>query len=329
MAVTNVFITIDTELAAGLERRGYSLDYNYGISIDARCASGAYGAAYQARRLSEARLKAVFFVDPMPALLHGADFLRPLVEELLTFGHEVQLHLHPEWLALLDAPPVPFRGKGMADYSEDEQVALIACAAEQLVRTGAPDPIAFRAGNFLADARTLQALHRLGFTYDSSMNAAMGADLPMGLRGEIGPQSYSGVIEVPVTCITDWPHHLRPVQLCAMSAWEMRDGLGHAVRRGHTAYTIVSHSFELIDRKVQSPRAAMLARFEAMIDVLVAEQKEAPTVGFSDICPVALLATGNSAPLSFNPLRSAMRVCEQAAERERSRFNSLKLRLAQ
>src|SRR3546814_6004994 len=42
-------------------------------------------------------LKAVFFVEPMPALVCGVDWLKPLVATILARGQEVQLHLHPNW----------------------------------------------------------------------------------------------------------------------------------------------------------------------------------------------------------------------------------------
>jgi peptidoglycan/xylan/chitin deacetylase (PgdA/CDA1 family) len=312
--LTKVFITIDTELTFGLHRRGRSLADTFAISIEGQCRSGQFGLSYKARRLEEAGHKAVFFVDPMPALVYGPEFLKPIVERTLSAGHEVQLHLHPEWLRAVDRPPVPARGGMMFDYSQDEQRALLAWGTEQLVRAGAPRPIAFRAGNYGADARTLQALEDLGFLYDSSVNAAYPERQP-GMRPDLWPTRHGGLVEVPVSCISDWPGRLRPVQLCAISGWEMRAGLRHAIDAGQGAFVIVSHSFELIDRNADRTIPFLPGRFDRMIDLLVRLRDVAPTAGFRDLASQTLLRKGRPATATFNPVRTGLRLWAQALGR--------------
>jgi hypothetical protein len=315
--MTEVFITIDTELASGLHRRGVSLAVNLDRSIHARCAEGDFGLSYQARRLEEAGLKAVFFLDPMPALIFGTEFLKPIVEEVLTRGHEVQLHLHTEWLDMIDKPPVASRGRHIGQFDEAEQVSLIACAAELLCAAGAPEPVAFRAGNFGADDRTLRALHRLGIRYDSSFNPAFGdAQCRISLgRDQVVPVMHENVLELPVSCISDWPGHIRPAQLVALSAWEMRSAVSHAVATGQPALTIVSHSFELIERGPQRPRWGVVRRFDALCQTLAARRHEAPTRVFAEVSEGALLQTAAPARLPPNPVRSALRMISQLPSR--------------
>src|SRR3546814_15906278 len=64
-----------------------------------RCAldPAGVGIGHQLDRLAMHGLKACFFVDPMPALVFGFDWLKPLVATILARGQEVQLHLHPNW----------------------------------------------------------------------------------------------------------------------------------------------------------------------------------------------------------------------------------------
>jgi hypothetical protein len=311
--MTGVFLTIDTELASGLHRRGLTLAENLAKSIEARCTEGDFGVRYQSRRLADAGLKAVFFVDPMPALIYGVEFLKPIVAEILSHGHEVQLHLHTEWLDLIEKPPVAGRGQHIGQFDDGEQAALIACAAELLRAAGAPEPAAFRAGNYGADDRTLRALHRLGIGFDTSFNPAVGQEqcrITLG-RDQIEPVLHQNVVELPVSCISDWPGHIRPAQLTALSSWEMRAALKHAARSGQVAFTIVSHSFELIDRGSRRPRRTVVGRFDALCQLLAANRGTMPTLGFADITPMGLLATANPTRLSPNPVRTGLRMIAQ------------------
>ncbi len=103
-------------------------------------------------------LKAVFFVDPLPALICGPRAVAEIVEPILTAGHDVQLHIHSEWLEF--APDKPLDGKtgrNMSDFTLDEQIWLISKGIDLLVQSGAPRPVAFRSGNYGANDDTLRA----------------------------------------------------------------------------------------------------------------------------------------------------------------------------
>ena len=318
--MTHVFLTIDTELSPGLHRQGLSLADNLDVSIHARCAEGDFGVAYQARTLESAGLKAVFFIDPTPALIFGVDFLKPIVAEVLGHGHDVQLHLHTEWLDLIERPPVTSRGQHLCQFGEDEQQQMISCAAELLCKAGAPAPIAFRAGNYGADDRTLRALHRLNMRYDTSFNpcfAKQQSRISLG-RDQAQPSLHHGVLELPVSCISDWPGKIRPAQLCALSAWEMRAALRHAVAANQTAFVIVSHSFELISRGSRRPRQTVLARFAALCETLSALRDVAPSCRFGDISQASLLPVAAPSRLPPNPLRTGLRMVSQLPWWERT-----------
>lgn len=311
--MTQVFITVDTELSIGSFRRGADLAANLDGSIFGRCAEGGFGLPYQIERLNAHRVKAVFFVDPMPALLYGLDAVKPIVDLVLSGGHEVQLHAHAEWLAFAEAPPIASRGPELHDYDEEDQLRLLTLARDMLVAAGAPAPVAFRAGNFGADDATLRALARLGIAYDSSFNpSCLGAECRISLPAtQAEPVRHEGVVELPVSCIEELPGRLRHAQLCALSAWEMSRGLRHAVRDGHAAFTIVSHSFELLTRDRRRANRKTVERFDRLCATLAELRDVAPTSGYRDIGP-DIVRAAPTRRLSANPVRTAHRMGEQA-----------------
>ena len=55
---------------------------------------GEVGIEYQMDVFDRHGLKAVFFVDPMPALVWGVEAISDVVGPIVARGHDVQLHLH-------------------------------------------------------------------------------------------------------------------------------------------------------------------------------------------------------------------------------------------
>jgi hypothetical protein len=283
--MTALLITVDTELSASLHQRGMSLADNVDRSIWARTPAGAFGIGWQMDLLDRHGLKGVFFLDPMPALVHGADFLTPIVGAIVARGHEVQMHIHTEWLAWAKESPVGDRqGHSIGDFSLDDQIILLGRAKQLLEQAGAPAITAFRAGNFGANDDTLRALATLGVAWDSSVNPAyLGHGCGISAdRALIGAIRAQGIAELPVSGIEDKPGGFRPAQICAMSAAEMRAGLRHAVRDGHDAFNVVTHSFEMLSRDRQRPNGTVIARFQA----LCREASRLPGIqgaGFNDL----------------------------------------------
>jgi peptidoglycan/xylan/chitin deacetylase (PgdA/CDA1 family) len=309
-AVTHVLITIDTELSAALFQAGHDADSNCAFSIDCN----GFGIHWQMDRLEACGLTGVFFVDPMPALVYGPDIITRIVAPIVARGHEAQLHLHPEWLEWSTQQPVgDRRGRSIGDFDHADQRTLIALARQLLIDAGAPPPTAFRAGNYGANDDTLRVLAELGMFWDSSFNPAyVGDPCHISLApSQIDPVKHLGITEVPVSAIHDRPGHVRHAQVCALSSAEMNQALKHAAATQRPAFTIVTHSFEMMSRDRKRPNRTVMKRFETLCHSVAAD----PDLSNSGFSTLSLsLASATTAPTRLPPnyIRTARRMAAQA-----------------
>lgn len=304
----HAFLTIDTELmwrhhAAGLDPA---------TIVERSLEPAGVGIGWQLEQLRRRHLKACFFVDPMPALVYGLDWVKRIVAAILEAGQEVQLHLHPNWTRAKPGDGgAAYAAFELIDYDFDEQIELIAGASDMLVAAGAPEPVAFRAGSYSASDDTLAALAELGFAYDSSHNGAehpwpSAIALP---ERQIAPVEHRGIVELPVTLIEDVRGHLRHFQICALSSAEMGAALDHAVREHHAAVTIVGHSFELANRAGTRANGIHARRFAQLCAMLEDHHPGIETCHFADRPALAL--GRHDRPLRPNRLRTGLRRAEQ------------------
>jgi hypothetical protein len=95
----NVFFTVDTEfhpINGWISEE--TIKDDIGRDIDGTTPFGEFGTYFQAEILTRHRLKAVFFVEALSGRAVASYGLRTVVERIRACGHEVGLHLHPEWL---------------------------------------------------------------------------------------------------------------------------------------------------------------------------------------------------------------------------------------
>ncbi|MEM8696803.1 MAG: polysaccharide deacetylase [Pseudomonadota bacterium] len=284
---TRTLVTIDTELTWRHHVAGLGWQDNYALSIE----PAGVGLSYQLETLDRHGLKGCFFVDPMPARLHGLDPVRRVVDTILTAGQEVQLHLHPMWEGALPgggvAEDTVFE---LTDHGFEKQRALIAEARDFLVAAGAPEPIAFRSGSYAVDDDSLRALADIGIRYDSSHNGCEGPwpsalSLPLD---HIAPVDHKGVVEVPVSQMRTGNGRLRHMQICAVSLPEMAYALDHAVANAHPAFVIVGHSFELATRGGRHVNSVVRKRFDGLCAMLAERKSDTPTAHFTDLADLPL-----------------------------------------
>jgi hypothetical protein len=309
--MTALLITVDTELSAAMHQQGVSPADNVRSSIWGECPGGAFGIGWQMDVMDRHGLKGVYFLDPMPALVYGRQWLEPVVGGIVGRGHEVQLHIHSEWLQWAGQSPVEGRlGRNIADFALADQITLLGLARDLLEQAGAPRISAFRAGNFGANDDTLRALAAIGLHWDSSVNAAyLGGDCDIAVDpATIGPVPHLGMAELPVSGIADRPGRFRPAQVCAMSAAEMRAGLSHAAAARHPAFVVVTHSFEMLSRDRQRPNRLVMRRFEQLC-ATAEHMRDVEPAGFADLSPALTAPSpGRAAP---STMRTALRIGEQ------------------
>jgi hypothetical protein len=312
-----VFITIDTEYSSGLYNGPGADDRaeNYARSIACLTPEGPAGITHKLELLAEHGQKAVFFVDPMPALVWGVAAIEDIVGPIVAAGQDVQLHCHTEWLALAGAAnPLASKatGKNLADFAFEDQCAILDYARTALIAAGAPAPVAFRAGNYGANDDTLRALAAIGLDYDTSHCPALvgtGA-CRIGLGPEDrDPVGHMGVLEVPVGAIGTIGGGLRHAQLTALTLGELVCAIRHARDGARDSFTLVSHSFELINRRRQAVNPIVRRRFIGLLKALA--QMRGVTTGTYAVNPPRLHLAGAAPALPASTLRTGRRIAEQ------------------
>lgn len=315
--MTRVYITIDTEYSSGLCTGPQAADRaeNFARSIACVTPDGPAGITHKLELLAQYQQRAVFFVDPMPAMVWGVAAIEDIVGPIVAAGQDVQLHCHTEWLSLAgSANPLTSRrtGQNMADFPIEDQIALLSYARDTLIAAGAPAPVAFRAGNYGANDDTLRALAMLGIAYDASHCPGL---IDGACRISLGPEDrdpivHHGVIEVPAGTIGTIGGGQRHAQITALTLAEMLAAIRHARDCGRDSFTLVSHSFELINRRKLAVNPIVRRRFAGLVKALAA-MRGVETATFAHQPPAPLPSAVSPKPLPASAVRTGMRLAEQ------------------
>jgi len=249
----NVFITVDTEHSiggafkdrnlkpVGNEKRiwGKVGDKSFGIPL-----MMDIGESYD--------IRLTFFVEVLNKYYFGEDETKKVCEYILNRGHDVQLHLHPNYLNFNSPNPCQQNYSDFIGiYSLAEQIELISEGIKVLIQNGVSKPIAFRAGCFGANQDTLKALKENGFLIDCSYNRAYIGETCFLKDNGINDLTYLNEIwEFPVTNFVEStkvrPKRFKPLDINGVSFQEMRSVLNQAKESGPRNITIIMHSFSFL-----------------------------------------------------------------------------------
>ena len=283
-----LYLTFDVEVWCG---DWSDLDGRFPTSFDryvyGKSSKGEYALPMTLEILNRHGLKGVFFVEPLFAARFGTRYLRTIVDMIRDKGHDVQLHLHPEWTD--EIRPLVFAGattkrQNLSFYSLPEQTTLIALGRSLLAEAGVGEVHAFRAGSFASNHDTYRALAALGIGIDSSLHAVLPASGP-DLRDKLDfryPIEFEHVRILPMTVFQDGIGRLRPAQVGACGFEEMRDAISSAHRNGHQHFVILSHNFELLKQQSLEPDMLVVARFERLCAYLERQQDRIALRTFAD-----------------------------------------------
>jgi hypothetical protein len=296
-----VLITVDTECSMG----GAWEDPSRDPVPPERAILGKIGSAYHGipllmDLLERYDLPGVFFVEVFAGLNGFRQELAAAYSEIVRRGHDAQLHLHPIHLHYrmardgqinpVDLPPT----KDMiGTFPVQFQMEMLQKGIDLFREMTGKPPIAFRAGNFGAAMSTLEALEKVGIAFDSSFNAAYAnGDCRIDSAGAINrPWQHGDLWEVPITTFQTgaWGHmSWKPLNINAVSLWEMTSVLEQAERLGLTAVTFIAHSFSLFkaaDLQFHDLRPDWLVRrrFEGLCRFLRKNANRFRVVKFADL----------------------------------------------
>ncbi len=265
-----VMISFDVEVWCG----GWSdLDARFPAAFEryiyGRSARGDFALPRTLEVLAQHGLQAVFFVESLFARRFGQHHLAEVARLIGKAGHDVQLHVHPEWTDEIDPPLLDGQhGKRqhLSDYTLEEQTVLIATAKRDLELAKGGRVSAFRAGSYAANADTYRALLSNGILIDSSLNAAYaesGPDLARNTHRSATGQVH-GVNSFPVTVFSDGLGRQRPAQVGACGFGELCEALARAHDAGCPAFVIVSRSFEMLRPGSSTPDRIVERRFDRL-----------------------------------------------------------------
>lgn len=276
MSKVNVFITVDTEHSIGGAFQNPNLKpVGNEKRVFGRIGDTAYGIPLIIDIADSCRLPVTFFVEVFNKYYFGENESRNVCEYILRRNHDIQLHIHPNYLnfTLLDTHQIQFSDL-IGDYSLSKQIESLEEARESLIRFGVPRPIAFRAGCFGANLKTLEALRETGFLIDSSYNTAYLGNpclLPNTKINDL--TTLRGIWEFPITNFVEFTglrsKRYMPLDINGVSFEEIKWVLRQAKLHGPKNITVILHSFSFIKpydvqyRKVR-PRRHVIRRFEKL-----------------------------------------------------------------
>jgi hypothetical protein len=315
----DVFFTVDVEVwCNGWEGIDAKFPDAFQRYIYGPTARGDYGLPYQLRELRERGLRGVFFVEPLFSTRFGLGPLTEIVSLIQEHGHEIQLHLHTEWVDESREPLLDnINGKKqfLRYFSLEEQTILIQAGANLISQAGCRGVRAFRAGSFGFNRDTLRALAVNGILFDSSYNASI-RGLDSGISPDIPvvePMECDGVHEYPMTVFRNGTSALRHAQITACSYQEMEGLLWQALESRRKAFVILSHNFELLNSGMNRPDDIVVSRFRKLCSFLDRHRDCFRVRGFRDLSPTAVLS--QPLPLTSPVWKTGLRILEQGFRR--------------
>lgn len=299
--MVNIYITVDTECSlGGAWRNPKWKPVGPERSILGRIGAKLYGIPLIMDILEENDLRATFFTEVLARDVVGRPELAEAYAPISKRGHDPQLHLHPVFhyyhlvtQGTIQREELPPRMDLIGGLPFEKQLELLEKGRSIFRGIFGSIPTAFRAGCYGASMSTLDALEKIGIPYDSSFNAAyLGGTCLMNPRKPTNTPWRNGAVwEIPVTTFETgtWRmRSLKPLEVSAVSLWEMQKVLDQAESLGQHTVTVVLHSFAFLKRldvqfRRMQPDCLVIRRFRKFCQFLRRNRGRFRVLTFSEI----------------------------------------------
>lgn len=286
---TKILITVDTEFSIGGHFKNKRLkpvpaDRHVYCKIDGK----DYGINLIMDILEKYDHKGVFFVETESRFYFGEQEIISIIRQIRSRGHEVQLHIHPNYDSFIREQKVT---DDMRRYSVKEQREIIKDALTFLSSHGIEDILAYRSGGFYSNLSTIEAIQYNKIRYSSNYNLAYRNCNYINTY----PQKndifrVKGVLEVPITCYQECPirKQWNNFQISAASYEEVKEALCHYNRQRVEVVTFITHSFEFVQpHDIQfskiTPRHLLIKRFEAICRYLAKDSAKYQVLTYREL----------------------------------------------
>jgi len=275
----NVFITVDIEPSIGGAFRNPNLrPVGTEKRIYGRVGNRYYGIPLIMDIADQYNIPLTFFVEVLNKYFFGEEETKEVCQYIISRGHDVQLHLHPNYLNFLKADRQKLHfSDNISDYNFRSQVDLIREGKDLLLGYGVRSAVAFRAGNYGANGDTIKALRQNAFLIDSSYNLGNPRCTKIVGRKINDVTNLGGVWEFPITCFIESvpfrQKRFKPLDINGVSFQEIESVLNKAHLNGPQNITIILHSFSFLNTydlqyaKVK-PRWRVIERFKKLCQFL-------------------------------------------------------------
>lgn len=286
---TNILITIDTEFSIGgyfnnEENRPVPADRRIYCKIDGK----EYGINLIMDILERYDLRGIFFMETESRFYFGDNEIISIIQNIRNRGHEVQLHIHPNFRSFKNGNRRP---DDLRKYSLEAQSRIIREALAFLASHRINGILAYRSGGFYSDLNTIKALKENNIKYSSNYNLAFrNCDYIENHNLHNDIFCINDVFEVPITsfrefgAIKDW----NCFQLSAASFNEIKEAACYYHQRQVNVITFLTHSFEFVKTvNVQSskitPQHFLINRFDRICKYLMMNKDKYKVITFREL----------------------------------------------
>ena len=213
-------------------------------------------------------LRGNYFLDVYEAQLYDdKDLMKHVAQDIVKRGHELDLHCHAEKFA---------DRRSLVQYSPEGQLALLQYGENLVYQWTGQHSHAFRAGAYLLNDATMDAVHKMGIPLDTSVFHGNRRNLFSREFTHNAIATYHGVVELPITTVQE-PARGEKFDIDRMKLAELLDVIHQAEAARAQKVVFMMHSFSLIKFSLSKrgeplvPDDEKINRYDRFLDALASD----------------------------------------------------------